>query len=325
MGAARPDRNECSRLAREAQDAITRGIEAIDGHPFREDDWSRPGGGGGRTRVLAEGAIIEKGGVNFSEVHGELSEEFAAKLPGSGRAFFATGISVVLHPRSPRVPTVHANFRYIEKGDAWWFGGGADMTPYRLYEEDAIHFHSVWKRVCDRSDPAFYPRFKAWCDEYFFLPHRGEARGVGGIFFDNLTGDPVRLLRFWAEAATALLEAYVPVVERRKDEPFGPQEREFQLLRRGRYVEFNLLYDRGTAFGLKTQGRVESILMSLPPLVRWRYDPPASSSPEETALLAVLRTPRDWLGMGEAGVSGSSSSRGGGASEQERTQKEQKA
>jgi coproporphyrinogen III oxidase len=276
------------------QDRIVREIEAVDGGRFHEDAWERPGGGGGRTRVLSDGAVFEKAGVNFSAVHGELGEEAARTLPGEGRAFFATGLSLVLHPASPRVPSVHANFRYMERGGRWWFGGGSDLTPYVLIEEDARHFHGAWKRVCDRHDPAFYPRFKRWCDEYFFLPHRGEARGVGGIFFDHLEGDLERLFAFWREAGEAFLDAYLPIVARRRGEPYGPSEREFQLLRRGRYVEFNLLHDRGTLFGLKTAGRTESILMSLPPLVRWPYDfRPAPGSPE-ARLEEVLRHPRDW-------------------------------
>jgi len=287
----------------------------VDGSSFQEDVWDRPGGGGGRTCVLVDGAVFEKAGVNFSDVHGELTPEFAQQLGREGggsisaptpgdpgeRRFFATGISLVLHPRSPRAPAVHANFRYLERGGSWWFGGGADLTPYRLYEEDARHFHGVWKSVCDRHDPAYYPRFKKWCDEYFYLPHRRETRGVGGIFFDYLTGDFERLFAFWRDAGAAFLDAYVPIAERRSAESFSPEEREWQLLRRGRYVEFNLVYDRGTAFGLKTSGRAESILMSLPPLVRWGYDSgPASAgaaakSGPEAELLAVLRAPREWV------------------------------
>jgi coproporphyrinogen III oxidase len=309
-------RERCALEGRKLQDAITTRLEELDGR-FREDLWTRPGGGGGCTRVLAGGELFEKAGVNYSEVYGELSEEFGVKLPGEGRAFYATGVSLVLHPRSPRVPTVHANFRYIEKGDLWWFGGGSDLTPCRLYEEDARHFHRVWKDVCDRHDPSYYARFKKWCDEYFYLPHRGETRGIGGIFFDDLTGDAARLFRFWKDAGSAFLEAYIPLVEKRRSETFSQEEREHQLLRRGRYVEFNLLYDRGTVFGLKTSGRVESILMSLPPLVRWDYvspDQPPRVSPDqpprgggelgtgpEAELLKVLRKPRDWLGEAAKG------------------------
>jgi coproporphyrinogen III oxidase len=261
---------------------------------FRSDRWERPGGGGGLTRVLAGGALFEKAGVNVSSVHGELRPEFAASLPGDGLRFFATGISLVLHPTSPRIPTVHANFRCLRRGSALWFGGGADLTPYYPVREDVLHFHRTWKSACDRHDPDFYPRFKKWCDEYFYLPHRGETRGVGGIFFDHLQRDPARDLAFVRDAGDAFLPAYLPIVERRRGDGYGERERQFQLLRRGRYVEFNLLYDRGTTFGLKTDGRVESILMSLPPLVRWEYDARFDTGSEEAALAAWLK-PRDWL------------------------------
>ncbi len=293
-------RAETSAFAESLQDTISLKLEDLDGARFREDTWKRPGGGGGRTRILENGRLFEKAGVNYSEVHGRMSDELSASLPGDGDQFYATGVSLVLHPRSPRVPTVHANFRYIEKGDTWWFGGGADLTPYRLYEEDARHFHRVLKAACDRHDPEYYARFKKWCDEYFYLPHRGEARGVGGIFFDHLTGDAERLFAFWREVGGAFLEAYVPIVERRRREDSTGEEREFQLLRRGRYVEFNLMYDRGTIFGLKTGGRIESILMSLPPRVRWSYDLGPRPGSYEEELLEVIRRPRDWIGAGGA-------------------------
>lgn len=288
-------RQRCSRVAQDLQNSITERLEALSGAAFREDEWGRAGGGGGRTRILLDDELFEKGGVSFSEVHGDLSEAFAKELgEGEERSFYATGISLVLHPRSPRVPTVHANFRYIEKGDSWWFGGGADLTPYRFYEEDACHFHRVWKDVCDRHDPDYYPRFKKWCDEYFYLPHRKEKRGVGGIFFDYLSGETEQLFDFWTEVGGSFLDAYVPIVERRRSEAFDSGEREHQLLRRGRYVEFNLLYDRGTRFGLKTGGRSESILMSLPPEVRWGYDTAPKEGPE-AELLEVLKNSRDWV------------------------------
>jgi coproporphyrinogen III oxidase len=278
------------------QERITASLEEIDGRGrFREDLWQRPGGGGGRTRVLADGAVFEKGGVNFSEVRGEMSEEFARQVPGEGRQFSATGLSLVLHPRSPMVPTVHANFRYLTKGDKWWFGGGADLTPYYPYRDDVIHFHRVWKQVCDRhARVADYPRLKKWCDEYFFLPHRGEPRGVGGIFFDYLEGDFAELFAFVADAGNAFTGAYLPIVRRRRAEPYGERERGFQEFRRGRYVEFNLLYDRGTVFGLKTGGRVESILMSLPPAVRWLYDYRPEPGSREADLYETFLKPRDW-------------------------------
>src|SRR5215475_10396328 len=276
------------------QDRITRAVEEIDGTAFREDNWTREGGGGGRTRVLEGGSIFEKAGVNFSSVHGNLPEQFAAKIPlGSGTEFFATGVSLVFHPRSPMVPAVHANFRYLEKGDADWFGGGTDLTPCYPYEEDAVHFHRTIKLACDRHDRNFYVRFKKWCDEYFTLKHRGEMRGVGGIFFDYLEGDRERNLAFVQDAGNTFLDAYLPIVKRRMNEPYGERERQYQLYRRGRYVEFNLLYDRGTIFGLETRGRTESILMSLPPLVRWVYDfRPEPGSREEKAL--EFYQPREW-------------------------------
>ena len=279
---------------RKLQDRITNAIEELDGNLFREDSWTREDGGGGRTRVLEEGRVFEKAGVNFSSVHGNLPEQFAAKIPrGSGTEFFATGISLVFHPRSPMVPAVHANFRYLEKGDAQWFGGGTDLTPYYPYDEDAVHFHRTIKLACDRHDRDFYVRFKKWCDEYFTLNHRGEMRGVGGIFFDYLEGDRERNFAFVQDAGNTFLDAYLPIAKRRMNEPYGERERRYQLYRRGRYVEFNLLYDRGTIFGLETRGRTESILMSLPPLVRWGYDfRPEPGSREEKAL--EFYQPREW-------------------------------
>jgi coproporphyrinogen III oxidase len=287
--------DRASRHFHELQDRITQSLEELDGRArFREDAWSREGGGGGRTRVLEGGALFEKGGVSWSDVWGEFPEDYAASLPGTGRSFRASGVSLVLHPLSPMVPTVHANFRVLQKGDATWFGGGADLTPYYPWREDVVHFHRTWKDSCDRHDPAYYPRFKKTCDEYFFLPHRGETRGVGGIFFDYLQGDLERIFAFVRDAGDAFLAAYRPIAERRRAEPYGDREREFQLYRRGRYVEFNLLYDRGTTFGLKTRGRTESILMSLPPLARWVYDFHAEPGSREAGLSEYLK-PQDWL------------------------------
>src|SRR5262245_6727622 len=224
-----------------------------------------------------------------------MSEEFARQIPGEGRQFTATGISLVLHPRSPLVPTVHANFRFLARGSKQWFGGGADLTPYYPFREDAIHFHRVWRDACCRHGPPVdYARFKKWCDEYFYLPHRGEARGVGGIFFDYLEGDFDRLLAFVRDCGDAFLLAYLPVARRRKDEPYTEGLRAFQEYRRGRYVEFNLLYDRGTVFGLKTGGRVESILMSLPPVTRWQYDYRPEPGSREAELTEYWLKPRDW-------------------------------
>jgi coproporphyrinogen III oxidase len=281
---------------RTLQDKITTTLESIDAAGrFHEDTWQRDGGGGGRTRVIIEGGVFEKGGVNFSEVHGEMSEEFAKQLPGEGRKFTAAGISLVMHPRSPFVPTVHMNFRYLTKGGRAWFGGGADLTPYYPFREDVVGFHKVWRRVCARHEKvADYAKMKADCDKYFFLPHRNEPRGVGGIFFDYLEGDMERVFAFVREAGDAFLTAYVPIVERRKELPYTEHERRFQLFRRGRYVEFNLLYDRGTVFGLKTGGRVESILMSLPLNVRWEYDYEPEPGSPESLLYDVYLKPHDW-------------------------------
>ena len=288
-----------SSFFRDLQDRVCAGLEELDGKArFSEDLWQRTGGGGGRTRVITDGDVFEKAGVNFSDVHGELPEEFAERIPGEGRNFRATGVSLVLHPRSPMVPAVHANFRFIEKGESKktpWFGGGADLTPYYLWEEDAVHFHRTWKEACDRHDPDYYPRFKKWCDEYFRIEHRDEARGIGGIFCDYLKDDPEKVFAFVEDAGRNFIEAYAPIVERRVQEKWWDREREWQLLRRGRYVEFNLVYDRGTLFGLETHGRAESILMSLPPLVRWSYDHRPEKGSREETLLEALRKPVEWV------------------------------
>ena len=281
----------------ELQDRICAALETADGHArFREDVWQREGGGGGRTRVIENGALFEKGGVNFSSVFGELPAAFASRIElGEGNNFTATGISLVLHPTNPHVPTIHANFRYLEKGDTAWFGGGTDLTPYYPVREDVIHFHRTLKDACDRHDLSYYPRFKKWCDDYFFIRHRGESRGVGGVFFDYLQGDLEQLFSFVRDLGDTFLETYLPIVERRRHDPYTEREREFQLIRRGRYVEFNLVYDRGTTFGLETRGRTESILMSLPPLAQWTYDyHPEPGSPEAAAWKYF--TPQDWLG-----------------------------
>jgi len=273
--------------------------DADGGSDFSSDAWQRPGGGGGVARVLEGGALFEKAGVNWSSVDGELPAEVADHMPGDGRAFRAAGISLVLHPRSPMVPTCHANFRCLTKGDALWFGGGADLTPYYFFQEDAVHFHQVLAAACDRNRPVGdYDRFKAWCDEYFFLPHRNETRGVGGVFFDYLGAKgehpAEQVFDFVRDIGRSFASAYVPITQRRQPTPYGETERTWQLRRRGRYVEFNLIYDRGTLFGLKTNGRIESILMSLPPLVRWDYDVMAQPGSPEAELLTHLR-PTDWL------------------------------
>jgi coproporphyrinogen III oxidase len=280
------------------QDRICAGLERVDGGAaFREDVWQRPGGGGGRTRVIGDGAVFEKGGVNFSEVFGEFSPEFAKQVPGDGLTFTAAGVSLVLHPLSPLVPTVHANFRYLTHGSKAWFGGGADLTPYYPFQEDVVHFHKTWKRVCDEHRAvADHAKLKRDCDDYFFLKHRNEARGVGGIFFDYMDAAE-SMFDFIRAAADRFLDSYVPIVERRKGLAFSPDQRFFQEVRRGRYVEFNLVYDRGTIFGLKTDGRTESILMSLPPVVRYLYDyRPAPGTPE-AELTEYWLKPRDWAGM----------------------------
>ncbi|MBI1806659.1 MAG: oxygen-dependent coproporphyrinogen oxidase [Ignavibacteria bacterium] len=279
------------------QDDICRAVETIDGkETFTEDHWSHPTAGGGRARMLQDGAIFEKAGVNFSAVAAPLSENLATRLSVPLQNIFATGISLVMHPCSPMVPTVHMNLRYLELADGnAWFGGGADLTPYYLFPEDAQHFHAVWKAICDKYDSSWYPRFKKSCDEYFFISHRKEARGVGGIFFDYLKGDLDQLLEFVQDVGHGILESYIPIVERRRHEPWGEREKEWQKIRRGRYVEFNLIYDRGTLFGLETEGRTESILMSLPPEVKWPYDYRPEAGTREEALVTILQHPREWV------------------------------
>ena len=271
---------------------------------FREDAWDRPDGGGGRTRVLEDGSLYEKAGINFSHVHGPgLPPSATAARPElAGRSFEAMGVSLVIHPRNPYVPTSHANVRLFvaEKPGAepvWWVGGGFDLTPYYGFEEDAVAWHRVARDACQPFGDDVYPRYKQWCDEYFHLKHRDEQRGVGGLFFDDLNEWPfARCLAFIQAVGSKYIEAYVPIVERRKATPFGERERDFQLYRRGRYVEFNLVYDRGTIFGLQTGGRTESILMSLPPNVRWRYAwTPEPGTPEARLYTDFIR-PRDWLG-----------------------------
>lgn len=287
---------QASQFFHEVQTEICGALQRLDGvGHFSSDTWHRAGGGGGIACVMERGRVFEKAGVNVSKVYGELSPDFAKNFPGEGLEFFATGISLVIHPQNPFVPTVHANFRCIRRGSLFWFGGGSDLTPYYPEMEDVVHFHRTWKECCDRHDPDYYPQFKKYCDEYFFLNHRQEARGIGGIFFDNLTDDHEKNFKFVQDGARTFLTSYLPIVERRQGTPFSPAERDFQLYRRGRYVEFNLLYDRGTIFGLKTDGRTESILMSLPPLVRWGYDVTYPAGTREASLSDWLR-PRDWLG-----------------------------
>jgi len=288
------------------QDTITAAIEKTDGKAvFREDPWERPEGGGGLSRVIENGAVFEKGGVNISAVHGALPPAMQSYFGVGESQFFACGLSLVLHPLSPMVPTVHANWRYFEMygGDGkitdQWFGGGQDLTPYYLFEEDARHFHRICKKACDVHNPGFYARYKEACDNYFRNTHRQEARGVGGLFFDYCREDGNMRLNNWynfvKEVGDSFLEAYMPIVERRKDIVWGQAEREWQEIRRGRYVEFNLVHDKGTLFGLKTNGRIESILMSLPPKVQWRYDYHPVAGSEEEKLLNILRHPKPWV------------------------------
>ncbi|HYD57598.1 MAG TPA: oxygen-dependent coproporphyrinogen oxidase [Burkholderiales bacterium] len=279
------------------QQRIVLALEAVDS-PFGRDAWSRPEGGGGLSCVLEEGKVFERGGVNLSRVRGSaLPPSASAARPHlAGRPYDAMGVSLVLHPRNPYCPTVHMNVRFFSAGDTWWFGGGMDLTPYYGFEEDARHFHASCRDALDRSDPAYYPRFKHWCDEYFFIRHRREPRGVGGVFFDDLADRDFDFSFSLARSVgDAFLDAYLPILMRRKDTQFGDRERAFQAYRRGRYVEFNLVYDRGTLFGLQSGGRTESILMSLPPRVEWRYDwKPAPGSPE-AALYEKFLVARDWV------------------------------
>lgn len=292
---AQPQRHRVAAWSEQIQDELIDALERLDGKAaFDRDRWQRPGGGGGVTAVLSDGGLFEQAGVNRSAVWGEFSDAALARLGGTDREFYATGVSLVLHPRSPMVPTVHANFRYFERGSDAWFGGGSDLTPYYPYEEDARHFHLIWKRACDAHDASYYPRFKKWCDEYFYLPHRGEMRGIGGIFFDELRGDLEAAFAFVRDCGGAFMRSYEPIARRRRDERYGERERAFQLYRRGRYVEFNLLYDRGTSFGLATNGRTESILMSLPPLARWQYAWTAEPGSREEEAMRLLQ-PRDWV------------------------------
>ncbi len=298
-----PTQQRVSAYLNQLQERICAKVVALDGTDFKEDSWDRPGGGGGRSRVLTEGRIFERAGVGFSAVFGpQLPPSITSQMPGAkDQEFFATGVSLVFHPRSPHVPTVHMNYRYFEtagndeQGPTWWFGGGADLTPYYPVREDVIHFHQTLKNACDLHDLAYYPRFKQWCDEYFYLKHRNEPRGVGGIFFDYQTGDFEALFAFVQSCGDSFLEGYPAIVERRHEMPWTEQERDFQLYRRGRYVEFNLVFDRGTTFGLQTNGRTESILMSLPPLVRWVYNWQPEPGSKEAELYEIYLKPTDWL------------------------------
>ncbi|EEH37595.2 coproporphyrinogen III oxidase [Paracoccidioides lutzii Pb01] len=350
-----PMRLRMEKLIKEHQQKIVDELSRIDGKPFRADAWTRPNGGGGVSCVLQDGNIFEKAGVNVSIVYGKLPRPAIEKMRADHKSFvgsdvdsldfFAAGLSLVLHPKNPMAPTVHLNYRYFETSDPnnplsgdknWWFGGGTDLTPSYLFPEDCEHFHKTIKEACDKHDGTYYPKFKKWCDEYFYIPHRGEARGIGGIFFDDLDAEfftqshshphasstsqnpQEALFSFVTDALSSFLPSYIPIIERRKDMPFTPAEKEWQQIRRGRYVEFNLIYDRGTSFGLRTPGaRVESILMSLPRTAEWKYMDPVSGTrvadgtsraPEEEEeeaggedkvrereLCHVLKNPRQWV------------------------------
>ncbi|MGB7479522.1 MAG: oxygen-dependent coproporphyrinogen oxidase [Burkholderiaceae bacterium] len=286
------------------QERIVGALEELDGKPFSSDGWQRPEGGGGTSRILEEGNVFERGGVGFSHVTGKsLPPSAAANRPEiAGRTWQAMGVSLVLHPRNPYAPTVHMNVRFFTaeaEGQApvWWFGGGMDLTPYYGFAEDAVHFHRTCRDALAPFDPGLYPEFKEWCDDYFYLKHRREPRGVGGIFFDDFN-------RLGFEQSFAMmqsvgdrfLDAYLPILRQRLDLPYGERERDFQAYRRGRYVEFNLVYDRGTLFGLQSGGRTESILMSLPPIVKWRYDWQPAAGSDEARLYSDFLVRRDWLG-----------------------------
>ena len=298
------------------QELIVERMEGLDGHRFLSDQWTRPEGGGGISRLVEEGGLLERGGVNFSHVEG-------TRLPPSatahraelvGKAWQAMGVSLVFHPRNPHVPTVHMNVRFFIAGHGsetpiWWFGGGMDLTPYYGYAEDAVHFHATCRKALEPFGAAYYPRFKNWCDEYFFIKHRNEPRGVGGIFFDDFNdadagghfrgigpeGNFAHCFGLVQAVGDHFLPAYVPIVQRRQGLAYGERERDFQAYRRGRYVEFNLVYDRGTLFGLQSGGRTESILMSMPPVVKWRYDWHPEPGTAEAGLYADFLTPRDWV------------------------------
>ncbi|KAH7040028.1 Coproporphyrinogen III oxidase [Microdochium trichocladiopsis] len=308
-----PMRLRMEKFIREQQEHIVSELEMIDGKRFKRDEWQRPHGGGGLSCVLQEGNVFEKAGVNISVVYGTLNPQAIKAMKANHKTmdddealdFYALGLSMVLHPKNPMAPTVHLNYRYFETmradgtSQAWWFGGGADLTPSYLFDEDAVHFHKTLKEACDKHDKTYYPRFKKWCDEYFSNKHRGETRGVGGIFFDDLDAaeaDAENTFAFIQDCLKSFLPSYVPIINRRKDMPFTEKEKEWQQVRRGRYVEFNLVHDRGTAFGLNVPGsRVESILMTLPLTAQWRYMYEPDPKSREQRLLDVLRDPKEWV------------------------------
>ncbi|CAG8495084.1 4848_t:CDS:2 [Diversispora eburnea] len=305
-----PLRIRMEQFIRNLQESIVREIETIDGKKFLIDRWERTQGGGGVSCILQNGNVFEKAGVNVSIVHGDLPEPALQQMksrqkdidPSKGPfPFFALGISIVMHPHNPHVPTIHLNYRYFEidsgSSKIWWFGGGSDLTPSYLYEEDAIHFHETLKDACDKHDLTYYPKFKKWCDDYFFLKHREESRGVGGIFFDDLDDkSEEEIFAFVKQCGLSFLPSYTPLIKRRMNAKFTENEKMWQQLRRGRYVEFNLIWDRGTKFGLQTPGaRIESIFMSLPLTARWEYQHKPIENSREDELLKVLKHPRDWV------------------------------
>lgn len=294
------DRNNIAKKYREIQSKICSAIEAADGTgEFIKDHWEREQGGGGLTRVLSEGSVLEKAGVNFSEVHGELTDLMRKNLKVEADKFFATGVSIVMHPNNPHVPIIHMNIRYFELDNGtYWFGGGIDLTPHYIVKSQASYFHKKIKDVCDRYDENYYLRFKKWADDYFYIPHRNETRGIGGIFYDHLAEDGTHskqdIFNFSVDLGEMFSEIYSNLIKQNRDKPFTPEEKEWQLLRRGRYVEFNLVYDRGTKFGLYSNGRTESILMSLPKQANWYYAHEVKEGSAEQKTLDLLSKGIDW-------------------------------
>lgn len=296
------DKNQIANDFRALQNRICKAIEQADGKAhFHEDVWQRPGGGGGHTRIMQEGKVIEKGGVNFSAVHGEMPAALRDKMKATAKDFFASGVSIVMHPQNPHVPIIHMNIRYFEMSDGtYWFGGGIDLTPHYIDARQAAFFHQALKDTCDAHHPDYYPKYKKWADDYFYIPHREETRGVGGIFFDRLSEGEGRSKKQCFDFVKAVGEAFAPIythlISQNKAKKFTDAEKNWQLLRRGRYVEFNLVYDQGTKFGLETSGRIESILMSLPKYASWQYDVQPLKGSAEAYTLANLKKEINWLG-----------------------------
>jgi coproporphyrinogen III oxidase len=302
---SQPTKETIEAWFKELQDSICNALEEADQKgKFQEDVWERPGGGGGRTRIMQHGRVIEKGGVNFSAVHGTLPERIQQALKVNSRDFFASGVSIVLHPNNPHVPIIHMNTRYFELADGtYWFGGGIDLTPHYVQEDDAAEFHQRLKNVCDETDTSFYSEYKKWADDYFFIPHRNETRGVGGIFFDRLKENEAHskesIFDFVKNVGSAFAPAYTHLMHKHGNKSFTDAEKNWQLLRRGRYVEFNLVYDKGTKFGLETSGRIESILMSLPEMASWQYDVQPDADSKEKATLDLLKKDINWIHLNQ--------------------------